>query len=156
VFVKVVPVIAVPFAAVLATIVPPVIVNPVVTLDTVNVYHKPFTAVGSVQDGLPEVDRLLNVCPHWAAVKATVAPTSALSVTVRSGDAPLGAAVNTGAAVNVATPVNAAVELTANVADDTAAVVTMFFAVLIPSSCTGGRYDSRFLVIMIYSIRLLN
>lgn len=61
VFVKVVPVMAVPVADVLATMVPPVTVNPVVTSDTVKVYQRPLAAVGSVHDGLPLVERLLNV-----------------------------------------------------------------------------------------------
>jgi hypothetical protein len=60
VFVRVVPEIAVPVAEVFAFMVPPVTVNPVVVLDTVNVNHNPADAVGSVHEGEPEVERLLN------------------------------------------------------------------------------------------------
>jgi len=128
VFVSVVVERVVPVAAVLYFIVPPVIVKPVVTSDTVNEYHKPFAAVGSVQEGDPLEARLLNVCPHCAAVRITVAPTNALSVTVLNTPAPDGAARNTGAAVNVAAPVTTRVE-----------PKTTALAVCKPSSLTGGR-----------------
>jgi len=105
VFVKVVPLNAVPVALVLHLIVPPVTVNPVVVLDAVKVYQSPLAAVGKVQDGLPLVEALLNVRPDCVAVKTTVAPTAALSVFVLR-TAPDGIpAVKTGAAVKVATPV---------------------------------------------------
>lgn len=86
--VKVVPLIAVPVAVVFALTVPPVTVKPVVTSETVNVYQRPLAAVGRVHEGLPDVERLLNVWPDCAAVSATVAPTRALSVIERGNAGP--------------------------------------------------------------------
>mgnify|MGYP007057238020 FL=1 len=59
--------------------------KPAVVLDTTNVYTSPaVVAAGSVHDGLPEVARLMKTPPELAAVRTTVAPTSAENVTGRT------------------------------------------------------------------------
>jgi hypothetical protein len=80
----VVVVIAVPVAEVLAWITAaPVTVNPAVVLAQTNVYCKPaVVAAGSVHEGVPLVDLLKSTLFESAAVKTTVAPTSALCAVV--------------------------------------------------------------------------
>jgi len=150
VLVKVVPLIAAPEALAFALIVPPVTVKPVVTSETVKVNQRPFAAVGKVHEGLPLVERLLNTWPDCAAVSATVAPTSALSVTVRRND-PVGIpAVNTGAAVKVATPVNVLVPPTAKVAAVPDSV-TGSLVFVPPVSLMAGRYFSMYRLDIVFS-----
>src|SRR5258708_24218307 len=76
-----------------------VTVNPAVVLAVTNVKYAPLLvdSAGSVHEGLPLVERLIQTLPESAEVKTIVAPTKALSCTARTCG-PLGALVNAGAA----------------------------------------------------------
>lgn len=92
----------------------PVTVKPANVLPQMNVYISPLAHVGSVQEGVPLEEAFLNTCPDCAAVRTTVAPAAALSVTVVL-TGPVGATVKDAAPVTARVDASVTAPVTASV-----------------------------------------